>query len=332
MGEIILLEEIINLESFQKVQDDIAKATDVAIVMVDYKGKTITKHSNCTAFCQRMRSMREYSALCEKCDSRGGLESVRTKGTYIYKCHKGIVDFAVPIIVDNQYLGSIMGGQILLKDENNIELEEIVRIDKNFKELPIDIKEKIEIEYNNLPSISYEKIKSISQMMLHICNYIVEEAVLKNKLKKIKTKERKINNTDKDINGIEEKVDISKDNTVNLIINQEESIIIKAIEYIEDNISKHITLETISSICNLSPSYFSKVFKREMGITFVEYLNIKKISKAKSMLINTKEPINNIAFELGFEDCGYFIKRFKKLEGITPKKFRDLHYLKDSSI
>ena len=108
LRDTILLEEIINIESFQKIQDDIAKATDVAIIMVDYKGKPITSHSNCTKFCCMVREINEYSALCEKCDSRGGVESARIKEAYIYKCHKGLVDFAVPIIVRGQYLGAII--------------------------------------------------------------------------------------------------------------------------------------------------------------------------------------------------------------------------------
>lgn len=58
---------------------------------------------------------------------------------------------------------------------------------------------------------------------------------------------------------------------------------------------------------------------------------MKKIAKAKQLLINTDKAINNISLDLGFEDCGYFIRIFKKLEGTTPKKFRDM-YKKTSAI
>ncbi|MDB8791025.1 helix-turn-helix transcriptional regulator [Romboutsia sp. 1001216sp1] len=90
-------------------------------------------------------------------------------------------------------------------------------------------------------------------------------------------------------------------------------------------------MDKISLVCNLSQCYFSKLFKKETGLNFINYLNSKKISKAKELLVSTDEPINNIAINLGFEDCGYFIRVFKKSENITPKKYRDLH-IKNSSI
>lgn len=328
MKNTLSLEEIINIESFQKIQDDIAKATDIAIIMVDYKGKPITSHSNCSKFCSMIRNIEEYSILCEKCDSRGGLESVRIKEAYIYKCHKGLVDFAVPIIVNNQYLGAVMAGQILVEDENNVDLEEIVMAKKNFYNLDENTKKLLESEYNKLPKVSFNKIKSISQMMFHISKYIVEEAVLKMSLNEANYKLTQGNKIDINIEDDQKTTTI-----VNLKTNDEEfeSPIIKAIEYIDDNIQENITLDKISFVCNLSQCYFSKLFKKETGLNFVAYLNEKKVIKAKQLLINTDKPINNIAIDLGFEDCGYFIRIFKKIEGMTPKKYRDLNK-KDSSI
>lgn len=328
LRDAILLEEIINIESFQKIQDDIA------IIMVDYKGKPITSHSNSTKFCCMVREINEYSALCEKCDSRGGVESARIKEAYIYKCHKGLVDFAVPIIVMGQYLGAMMAGQILVDENDKFELEEIVKVDSTFKNLDNRLKKELEIEYSKLPILSFNKIKSIAQMMFHISNYIAEEAVLKMSLNEINNEyyneQHENKNSSKCIDI--KKVDESKD--VNFMINKynnEESPIMKATEYIDNNIYENITLKKISSVCNLSQCYFSKLFKKETGINFIEYLNMKKIAKAKQLLINTDKAINNISLDLGFEDCGYFIRIFKKLEGTTPKKFRDM-YKKTSAI
>lgn len=334
MNSTLSLEKIINIESFQKIQDDIAQATGMAIIMVNYEGKPITSHSNCTKFCSMIRKIEKYSALCEKCDSRGGLESVRMKNSYIYICHKGLVDFAAPIIVKDQYLGAVMAGQILAEDVENIELEEIVRVNKDFGNLDEYLKKELEKEYENLPVVSIEKIKSIAQMMFHISNYIVEEAILKMSLNEANYKLREENNKNKSEEmsiGIKEK---SVKESVNLKTNENDEFelpIIQAIEYIDNNINENITLEKISFICNLSQCYFSKLFKKETGLTFINYLNSRKISKAKELLVNTDEPINNIAINLGFEDCGYFIRVFKKAEKITPKKYRDL-YIKNSSI
>lgn len=104
---------------------------------------------------------------------------------------------------------------------------------------------------------------------------------------------------------------------------EEISPIDKALKYIDENFKDNINLNTIADKCNLSSCYFSKLFKREVGVNFSQYLKNKKIQHAKKLLKTTEIPILNIAIDLGFEDCGYFIRVFKNIEGITPKKYRE---------
>ncbi|MFR9239836.1 MAG: response regulator [Clostridium baratii] len=108
-------------------------------------------------------------------------------------------------------------------------------------------------------------------------------------------------------------------------IDEIKSPIENALEYIEDHVEENINLDSIANICNLSSCYFSKLFKKEVGVNFKTYINNKKLNKAKEMLKNTDIPILNIALDLGFDDCGYFIRVFKKSEGVTPKKYREIN-------
>lgn len=128
----------------------------------------------------------------------------------------------------------------------------------------------------------------------------------------------KINDSD-ELNNIVHDKEVNKKN-----LSSNNNQIISAIDYIEDNFKENITLDKIAATCNLSPCYFSKLFKKEMGINFNTYLNNKKIEYAKEILKTTDTPILNIALDLGFDDCGYFIKVFKKVEGVTPKKYREI--------
>ena len=106
-------------------------------------------------------------------------------------------------------------------------------------------------------------------------------------------------------------------------LNNEEKIVDKVSKYIDDNMDKMLKLEELASICNLSPGYFSRVFKKETGKTVITYMNEKKVERAKKLLKESKEPIINISLDLGFDDCGYFIRVFKKITGLTPKAFRE---------
>lgn len=180
MNSIIDLKDIINIEAFQNIQDDIAKASEIAIITVDYKGKPITKHSCCSEFCNIIRKDPKEAELCERCDSRGGIEATRTEKPYIYICHKGIVDFAVPIIVRGQYLGAIMAGQVLINKDEEKYLEKVVNINSDLG----DNKDVVNA-YNNLTIIPLDKIKHIAQMILHLSKYIVEEGMHKITTKKL---------------------------------------------------------------------------------------------------------------------------------------------------
>ncbi|MCR6514520.1 MULTISPECIES: response regulator [Clostridium] len=108
-----------------------------------------------------------------------------------------------------------------------------------------------------------------------------------------------------------------------IVKEDKEDLIKKGKKFIKDNVSKPIKLEDIASFCNLSPSYFSRLFKKETGKTVISYINEEKIEKAKELLKNTYLPIINISLDLGFDDCGYFIRVFKKATGVTPKVFRE---------
>ncbi|WP_315116367.1 response regulator [uncultured Clostridium sp.] len=100
------------------------------------------------------------------------------------------------------------------------------------------------------------------------------------------------------------------------------AIIEKAIQFINDNYSKEITLEDISSYVHLNPQYFSRFFKSKVNINFVDYLSKVRIEKSKTQLIDSDKNIGYIALNVGFADSAYFSKVFKKITGVSPYKFR----------
>ncbi|WP_246001262.1 AraC family transcriptional regulator [Companilactobacillus musae] len=100
------------------------------------------------------------------------------------------------------------------------------------------------------------------------------------------------------------------------------SSIISAIEYIDGNLDKRLTLDQVSSKVYLSDYYFSKLFKRETGLSFSVYLNARKIQKAMILLRESDKSVKEISDELGFTRLSYFSQTFKKYTGIAPTKYR----------
>ncbi len=99
-------------------------------------------------------------------------------------------------------------------------------------------------------------------------------------------------------------------------------IIRKTREFIRTNYKKKIKLVDISKAVYLSPYYLSHIFKRETGITLMEYLAKVRIEEAKYLLENTPWNTTRISFEVGCTDQSYFSKVFKKIEGMSPSDYR----------
>lgn len=91
---------------------------------------------------------------------------------------------------------------------------------------------------------------------------------------------------------------------------------------LESGTSFSVTLQEASQICDLSPSHFSRTFKKIMQINFKEYLLRKKISQSTDLLTNTDLSITDIAYQCEFTDSAYYCLQFRKFMGMTPKKFR----------
>ena len=95
-----------------------------------------------------------------------------------------------------------------------------------------------------------------------------------------------------------------------------------ALDYINDNYCKDISLLDVANFVGLNPAYFSSLFKKEMKISFSNYITDKRITQAKYFLKNSNASIIDIAGELGFDSQSYFSNVFKKYTGMTPKQYR----------
>lgn len=97
----------------------------------------------------------------------------------------------------------------------------------------------------------------------------------------------------------------------------------KLLRYVNRNYRGDISLSGAAKALYMNPNYVSQLFKKESGVTFVHYINQKRVEDAKEMLVTTQKPVTDIAIEVGFNDYFYFIKTFKKFTGITPGQYRN---------
>ncbi len=110
------------------------------------------------------------------------------------------------------------------------------------------------------------------------------------------------------------------------IENPQNYAIIQALFYVEQNISKKITLGDISEFVGYSIYHFSRLFKKEVGMPPYEYITRFRLDLAKHYLITTQKPIKDIAYECGYQNAINFYTLFKKNVGMSPKQFRNKNY------
>lgn len=93
-------------------------------------------------------------------------------------------------------------------------------------------------------------------------------------------------------------------------------------EYIANNISQNLSVKDVADYVHLSPEYFTKLFKKEVGQNIKNYILQVKVDVAKDLLGNPNIPISIVALDLGYSNFSHFTQMFKKFEGITPTDYR----------
>lgn len=94
------------------------------------------------------------------------------------------------------------------------------------------------------------------------------------------------------------------------------------IGYIEENLWSPLDLGNLAEKANLSKFHFCRTFKRHVGINPMKFVNVRRIERAKDLLMKSQLSVSLVASEVGFRDLSNFIRQFKKHTGVTPTMYR----------
>lgn len=97
----------------------------------------------------------------------------------------------------------------------------------------------------------------------------------------------------------------------------------KVIMFIDDEVETDLSVEDIATYFSISTSHLSRIFKEHVGITLVEYLNVRRVEESQYYLRHTNKSISDISEQFHFCNQSYYTRIFKKYVGLTPKHFRD---------
>jgi two-component system response regulator YesN len=100
-------------------------------------------------------------------------------------------------------------------------------------------------------------------------------------------------------------------------------VIDRAKTWIKERYHQELSMEQAADYVNLNPFYFSKLFKKHVGETFIDYLTRLRINKAKDLISREELSLKEVCYEVGYNDPNYFSRVFKKVTGISPSEYRN---------
>lgn len=322
------LRTLLDIPQWEKVQDQLALLTGTAIITIDFKGTPITKHSCRTEFCSIIRENPIARKRCYRCDALAGLEAVRMGKPYIYLCHCGIVDVAVPVMVGERYLGAVMFGQVRLpQGDSEGRVKRLVSEISSIQEDSCSGRQDLMELYQRLPVMEYERIEQIAELIASMVDYIIQRHVRSRNEAELydwilRTGVESPIRVDERVRPLTSGLEPSAQESPV----PQSSAVYPAVCYIHTHPGQSLSMNEMADLCHLSPSYFSRLFHREVGESFTDYVNRQKIQLAKTQLRSTTKSISQISAELGYVNTSHFINLFKRYEGITPSVYRQHRY------
>lgn len=101
----------------------------------------------------------------------------------------------------------------------------------------------------------------------------------------------------------------------------------KCIEYIYENLGSDLSIKALARVVNLNSTYLSRLFKQEVGIALKQFIKEARVDTAKNLLSYSDKTYLVIATSLGYSSQSKFISAFKNVVGVTPKVYRETHYM-----
>ena len=245
----------------------------------------LSKGSNFNAYCAAIRENKSGFDACHNCDVIHAFLGARNGEATCYRCHAGLYEVVVPLFDDKKaYLGCLTSGQFHLQNEKRNSPQEVYDLARLYDLDP----EKLYQAYQNSPVLTKDQLDGTISYLEIIGRHLT---------------------------GLRENlIFLERVNTPGKI----ESIR----KYLEENYTKKLLIRDVARKFYVSVSFLSHNFKRELNVSFTDYINAFRINKAKELLSDTRLPVSEIAMMTGFGSISQFNRVFLAETGMSAKKYR----------
>ena len=169
--------DVIDIKTMSKFLDNFALCMGMGCGAVDLNGNMIDNGHSFASFCMDLtHSTKIGQSRCAECSRLGGETASRTRRKYVYKCHAGLIDFAVPIMIEDRQIGSVIGGQILTSAPDEAQFRKTAREIGVNEDDYIEAVKKVEIT-------TQKKIDAAAELLFIVANSFSNQGYEQLKLK-----------------------------------------------------------------------------------------------------------------------------------------------------
>ena len=187
----------------EEMQNKLAEATGVSFFIIDYKGEPVTKGEKEEKFCKERKKEDEKCSECQISRAFAAAKSAIKNCTHIFTCPNGLVHMAIPIIVNNQYIGAMVGGPIRC-EEKALKESELGDNEKERKQFLEKLGE--QKEYQSIPAFTEKRIAAIADMVFLLFKEMGEKETVAIRLGALEHKEVHLSDIRKKNKLLEDKV------------------------------------------------------------------------------------------------------------------------------
>ena len=241
-------------------------------------------------FCALIRTTEAGHKGCGKSDVEEAVQEAGRRGEpFLHICHAGLMEIVMPVTYRSEHFATVFCGQAVVE---SCPAADVGWLTKRLRKLGIAPAE-IMPAYEQLPRITEEKLVQIGKVLFLALSQLAES---------------------------ESRAALDRA----LVIERNPSVR-QAVAYVEEHFQEPIGIEQIARHVNLSAAYLSRLFRKAMGTTFIDYLTERRIAEAKLLLRTTSMKMSDIAFQVGYSHQSYFGRKFKQVTGQTPNQYRWLN-------
>jgi len=270
------------LKTFQK---DLYLLTGLPFDFVDLRlrhSRNLQAQRVYTPFCRMVNKTPLGCKACELNEQQAVAACV-TKQRYIFwRCHLGLIDIYIPVIVNGKIAGIFCTGQLFYHQPNQRHFE---KIRKQLADMGLDLA-KARQAYFSIPVVEKRRVLAIVDLLQIVLRLIDDR-----RLQILKT----------------------------AVMHDPMR---RALDFMEEHYVDPITLSSVAKEVGLSKSRLSHIFKTQTGTSFTAYLNSIRIHWAKYYLINSQLRISEVAFKVGFGNLSHFNHIFHVATGLSPSQYR----------